>query len=569
MKLLLLKILLQRRAKDEGYVLPMVIAIGLVMALLGAVNLTSAKEESFNAITQNSRSDALGIAEVGVARYREMLDRNRILTVYNRNRWTSNNVNGVDVAGQTCEPITAVGNGWASNEAANTPFNAANWRAVTADEDVVGRDLNNDGDATDNGVNIGWYKIVDYEYDIDGALGGTDNDAAVDATDDDGNFSVVRDIDPTHPAVPNPSVDITTGDVINTDNDVDNDGESDARGILTVKGRTLDGSEAQIEVEIPIRINDLTSFAPVLWIGNGAITTPGTINVAAPDNVVMANVPASATGCPTNPPIAGITNFVNDPRDLPPIIEDPTVGGTGLPGSSMNERPGGITVDSGGETIFPEPQDIVAEATATTPIVLSRGDEFAEDDLSVSDDYYERVFGDDDRRYLYTTTTLTIDNTDLLTDGTSKVVLYTTDNIDIDGPAGGAGNTLIIGNEDAKANFVARTSNVSSHNLEIYGTTGTTQIDIDPNGGTINIEALIHAPQATLNISGSGTINVNGALWINDITNTGGATLNINGDTTDTTTGIEPSYKFYASSVNRTPRPLTSSPTNWKTEEVN
>lgn len=89
MKLLLLKVLLQRRARDEGYVLPMVIAIGLVMVLLGAVNLTGASEETLSAISQNSRSDALAIAEIGVARYRELLDNNRILTVYNHDQWTA------------------------------------------------------------------------------------------------------------------------------------------------------------------------------------------------------------------------------------------------------------------------------------------------------------------------------------------------------------------------------------------------------------------------------------------------------------------------------------------------
>jgi hypothetical protein len=74
MKLLLLKSLLQRRARDEGFTLPMVIALGLVMLLLGAISITTANEENITAITQNSKSDALAIAEIGVARYRETLD---------------------------------------------------------------------------------------------------------------------------------------------------------------------------------------------------------------------------------------------------------------------------------------------------------------------------------------------------------------------------------------------------------------------------------------------------------------------------------------------------------------
>ncbi len=92
MKLLLLRVLLQRRARDEGFTLPMVIALGLVMLLLGAVNITTANEENLTAISQNSRSDALAIAEVGVARYRELLDRNRLLAINDSDcQWEANN----------------------------------------------------------------------------------------------------------------------------------------------------------------------------------------------------------------------------------------------------------------------------------------------------------------------------------------------------------------------------------------------------------------------------------------------------------------------------------------------
>ncbi|MGL6340584.1 MAG: hypothetical protein ACRC80_15775, partial [Waterburya sp.] len=87
MKLLLFKVLLHRRARDEGFTLPMVIALGLVMLLLGVLNIATANDENITAIAQNSRSDALAIAEVGVARYRELLDRNRVLTVYDSSEW--------------------------------------------------------------------------------------------------------------------------------------------------------------------------------------------------------------------------------------------------------------------------------------------------------------------------------------------------------------------------------------------------------------------------------------------------------------------------------------------------
>ena len=556
MKLFLLKTLLQPRDRDDGYVLPMVIAVGLVMMLLGAVNLTSAKEESFSAITQNSRSDALAIAEIGVAQYRELLDRNRILTIYNHGEWTSNNVNGVDVAGQTCDVITNVGNGWASSEPAGTAFNAANWRAVTLDEATVNRDLNNDGDAVDNNVNIGWYKIVDYEYDIDGNIDDIDltTPGIQRDPDDSGVFNVVSDAntddDPVAPGTPPPPAPVGS---ITDENDVDDDGQSDARGILTVKGRTPDGSEAQIEVEIPIRINDLNNFAPVLWIGDGAITTPSNLSVPNPDdNIVLAN----SANCDATGAMAGNTNVIRDPRGIPPIINDPEDATIGLPATRRNDA--GTINTSGGRQILPSPRTIVTPAAPGVPAVYTAPD--------------NKTSNDSDGRFLYVTNSLTVANNDLITDGVSKVTLYVKNNINITGSAANTPtNPLTIGNSDSTnlANFNNGTTNVSSHNLEIYGTAGTTQINIDPNGGNINIEAFIHAPNAVLNITSNGQININGALWIRNITNTGGANLIIRGDRTDTTTADEPSYKFYTTSASRTPRPLTGSPINWKTEEVN
>ncbi|MEY2857926.1 MAG: hypothetical protein RLZZ74_2238, partial [Cyanobacteriota bacterium] len=144
MKLLLLKSLLQRRARDEGFTLPMVIALGLIMLLLGAISITTANEENITAITQNSKSDALAIAEIGVARYRESLDRNRRLAINDNDalgQWGSltgicnNNTNETTTADDYFPSLTV---------------NAANPIALAED----GQILNNDGDDTDS-FNIG------------------------------------------------------------------------------------------------------------------------------------------------------------------------------------------------------------------------------------------------------------------------------------------------------------------------------------------------------------------------------------------------------------------------------
>ncbi len=225
MKLLLLKTLLQRRARDEGFTLPMVIALGLVMLLLGAVSITIANEENITAISQNSRSDALAIAEVGVARYRELLDRNRVLAVNDSSVWGTKT--------QICDNLTNFLPGVSRN--------------ISLLED--GQVLNNDGDSTDS-FNIGSYSLVSYDYS-------------------------------------------NTDDVFNLTDDTAN---SNAIGTLTVKGTAPDGSEAQIQVEIPIRINldDITNLAPALWIGN---TTPTLGNLTIGNgNVVIRDQATTADG---------------------------------------------------------------------------------------------------------------------------------------------------------------------------------------------------------------------------------------------------------------------------------
>ncbi|NJO99215.1 MAG: hypothetical protein HC764_27145 [Pleurocapsa sp. CRU_1_2] len=112
----------------------------------------------------------------------------------------------------------------------------------------------------------------------------------------------------------------------------------------------------------------------------------------------------------------------------------------------------------------------------------------------------------------------------------------------------------------------------SSDGFEIYVTGSGNDITINAdNGRTIDIRAFIHAPQGKLTITGNGTVNIFGSVWVNDFENTNTGTVNISPDNIKTssaaTTG-DRSYLFYATTPGRTPKPLTGSPTNWKTEEV-
>jgi hypothetical protein len=467
---LLLKVLLFRRARDEGFTLPMVIAIGLVMILLSAVNIVRSNEENLNAITQNSRTDALAIAELGIARYRELLDRNRVLTIYNLGDWTART--------EVCDTITDTGGGWADSA-------SAAWRNITLDETTVGADINSDGDTTDTSLNIGSYKIVGYTY----------NGRKVTATNNP-DFDQTRDVSNENPA------------------------GTPATGTLRVKGRATDGSEAQIQAEIPIRINasDMTNLAPALWIGDGTLDASSMGNLTIPNttNIVLSQ---AGTGC-NDPANIGTNSVIADSRSVPSISNIVTLIGAATTGVTKNSI--STTTNLSGSPLLGQTTD--------------------------------KQHGDG--RYYYevnNTNPFIIDpNTDIQTDGTAEATLYVDNNMTI--------------NNGVKIN----SDSISSAYFEIY-VNGNRTITINTGATPIEITALIHAPNSTLNITGTGNVTINGSVWVREWNNSTSGTVTITPDNTydSLTASNDLSYKFYTTTQQRTPKPITSNPSDWKTQEVN
>jgi hypothetical protein len=495
----------------------MVIALGLIMILLGAVSMTTANEENITAISQNSRSDALAIAEVGVAQYRELLDRNRTLGVYDSGEWSAR---------------TEICNGNIAN------FLPGVSNTVTLAED--GQVLNNDGDSTDN-FTIGTYSLVSYEY--------------------------------TNDSTPS----ITSG-TLNLTSDAAN---NNARGILRVKGTAPDGSEAQIQVEIPIRINpsDMTNLAPALWIGDKTVSAAdlGTLTIGNNGKVVVRDqaitTGTTADGCRNfsdnstsdgsqKLTTAAILSVISDNRELPSIkkIFNPTE--PTKPGDVENARSangGDLTNDlptaSGGVFTFG-----ITSNKAYRP-------DIAPGDFNTPDPVTGKLRNCAvirSCRYYYdppaSATALTYTNQDVLTDGIAKTTLLLNQPLSIRATSASTGE-MKIGSSN---NFG------SSDAFEIY-VDGNNNITINADAGrTITIRAFIHAPQSTLTVTGTGTVNINGSVWVNDFVNST-ATVNISPDDikTSSATAGDKSYKFYSTTPSRTPKPLTGSPTNWKTEEVN
>ncbi|NJR48007.1 MAG: hypothetical protein HC775_21125 [Hyellaceae cyanobacterium CSU_1_1] len=171
-------------------------------------------------------------------------------------------------------------------------------------------------------------------------------------------------------------------------------------------------------------------------------------------------------------------------------------------------------------------------------------------------------------RYYYDPPTsaaaLTYTDKSLLTDGIARTTLLLAQPLTIEATST-ATQPVKIGSTSPVAN--------DSNTFEIY-VNGNHNITINvASGKTVNINGFIHAPQSTLTITGSGSVNINGSVWVNNFVNST-ATVNISPDlitrvpTPDDASTSGRGYRFYSTTASRTPRPITGSPTNWKTEEV-
>ena len=554
MKLLLLRVLLQRREREEGYVLPVVVAIGLIMVLLGAVNILSAGEENLNALSDSQKSKALAVAEVGVARYRQFLDRNRMLSVYDSDDWSS--------VSNTCDINSDIA------EAADT----TNWEPV------------NDGGTEP----IGEYRIVSYVYDIDGNLS-TDNNGQFASNDDNGN---TEDL-------------ITFNDItyhptkLPADDPDENINGYNPRGILTIQSRDNANADnvsaTQVEVEIPIRINenDMNNLSPALWIGDGNLTSLGNVildgsrsieTTGARDTTVTAtndngngNIVVSkpadggTPGC-DEPEVSGDSNnnrVVYDPRPLPNIIPEPT----GSQSSHINElnSPGDIPSDDRSGDFRGENNQLEKMMLLGAKEVCSDPDRehknwvwWTEDpydpELCPSDPDYQDPEDSDGFEYFFykATSDLNIDSGEkVATDGQSRVILYV-DEANINLTANLTGDSsLQVGSKFSRG--------YKSVGLQVY-VNGSQEININPGGGTVRIKGLIHAPNSTLNITGNGNVLIEGAVWVNSWNNSGGADVTIIPDNAGVNS--DKAYLHYFGTDNRAARPITNAPTDWEIQEV-
>ena len=453
MKLLLFKALLFKRTREQGFTLPMVIGIGLIMVLLGSISLVQSSEESLNSIATTQASTSLAIAELGVARYRQLIDNNRILAIHNRDNW-------VNIANEACDVITddpndviSNGPGWANND-------VNIWRPIELDETaaVPPFDFNNDGDTTDANAGIGSYRLVDYVY-VNDTNAGVDN-GVFDQTDDTANQVV-----PGNP-------------------------ETGPRGILTVQGQAPgSNSVAQIQVTIPIGVNidDLEALDPGIWIRQANVANLGTIdfttnNPIPPKNLVLHKDNVVDSECDTfdTAVIPGPNNIIHvnntgirDPRNLPPLAVLPANG---------NFNPLDGNIDNNG-------------LNAQNELILGLNSHTPNEETEVLDFYYD-VAGD-----------LIIDDGEsLIADGLAKVVVIVPGNLIINGRANLFNSSVDATSSRLEIHVGGNVNIASADIIEINGLIHAPNGTVDINGGPIiNLRGAIWANNWD---NGGGIINV-------------------------------------------------------------
>ena len=501
MNLLLLKTLLSKKGKDEGFTLPIVMAIGLVMVLLSTVSVIQASEENINAISQSQSSDALAAAEIGVARYRNLLLNNRVLAISNLAQW-----GGED--GQTTTPV--VTNSW------NDP---TNWR------DIAGSPGN-------------WqYRILRYTYDRDGNLANIDGFSQL---ADDGNGTT-----PFNAA-------------LNNHNDFDNNGESDAVGILVVQGR--DGNDdsasvAQLEVTMPIGINtqDIPGTNPALWIGDASPTIGTGINVNG-GNIVYQVVNSN-----TEPNDVNGQNTIAQARNVPELFDLNTVTNirsfngttlgantdtavnfyraTGAPNPDGNEK---IVLATAFDSIDAN-EDGVIDSTLSTTLAQNSG---ADGTFGTLDDLYVYQF----ENLLGSDPALTVSSGQRIeADGDRRVILHVNGNLTIETSSATRETQLVNSQHNTKNSEIARY-------FEIH-------VDGDVNitgDGDAKIVGLLRANGAVTIASTVSNVEVVGAIWAGNFNSQNSTNISITPD----------DLEFFSITDNRTAAPITYRPTGWETQEA-
>lgn len=520
---LILKVILLSRPKEKGFVLPVIIALGLIMTLLGTISIFQSSDEQLTASSQRATAKALAAAEIGVNHYRELIDSNKIIALYpSCVNW--NDQGDTDPSNDACDDGTSVLS-WFN--AANTPsvipnVNDSCFPNLTQIATESTRSWQN---ITTGNPAAGQYRLINYTYNP-GA-----NDGTTYTTQPFGTLTV--------------------------------EGRVNQKNTLATEQQA---AVARVEVELPIQPGipaptgtpvllegDFNHFHPALWISGDAEGVTDSRKLKVTGNILITDTDDCNQANTTDQTKINTDNLQDSDKQsivLTPI--DPKVSPYGYrtaPGSNVNSL---SAADINNGITLPRPGDVFEHIDSNTNSAVDPGEEV----------YYhydvDSLSGE-----------INIQNEDIKIIAGRKVILY----VDV--------NMTFQANNAVDNVDINQDSSNSSYFLEIYGASGAQEINFKGNStpadnGEINIKAFVHAPNATVKVTEDPNITITGAMWVKDWDGDNNLTNNvvIQPDSSNATRVSEQYYNYtyirdtLVGSQARVADPVISIPSRWETLEA-
>lgn len=140
-------------SSEEGFAMPIAVGLGLVMIITGLTMIVRSQSDTQNASSQKSTKKTLSVAEVGITRYQQFINNNRVLAVYNDCVGTRSN--------GTCPDTTQ--KSW-SNASVITELSGGCTATTTTTSTISANSTTNWQNISSTDSSLGQYKLVKYEY---------------------------------------------------------------------------------------------------------------------------------------------------------------------------------------------------------------------------------------------------------------------------------------------------------------------------------------------------------------------------------------------------------------------
>ena len=439
---LLFKVFLLNRHKEEGFVLPIIIALGLIMTLVGTISIFQSSDEQLTASSQRSTAKALAAAEIGVARYRELIDKNKIIALYDAcetGAWTGADCDdtGSNTSWEQATNVPRIGVSCLTNPALTVAGMATrSWRDITS------------GSPED-----GQYRLIDYTYDS-ASKSGT---LIVEGRVNQSNTNLARD---SQAAVSQVAVD------------------------LPIQPGIPNPYSSNIELA-----ENFNHFHPALWITGDAEGVSNSNGLEVEGNIIVTDTDDCEQSNNTDATKMTTSNLENSSNQS--IVFTPV-----SPNNKTFVLSGATDLDTDADVDV----NALTAAQINNGIILPRAGDFSEH----QDDNSDGVVDTGEEVYYHYLVTGDIDltNESIKVRAGRKVILYVDG--DITFTANGSSNSVDLNSDNP------------SYFLEIYGSDLADDITFAGGGGEININAFIHAPDATVKVEGTPEVTIKGAMWVKD-----------------------------------------------------